>query len=85
MADEAPLSDYACELSISNKRRYLEKISGIQDPYLIPNHELMKNVFPPVMNTDISITYFLGPAFVLHSGLRLTKALMPTSISFVDL
>ena len=33
-ADELPLSDYARELSISNKRRYLEKLFGIQDPYL---------------------------------------------------
>ena len=51
-ADELPLSDYARELSISNKKRYLEKLSGIQDPYLIPPSELMKGVFPPaVTNT----------------------------------
>ena len=43
MAGDLPLSDYASELSISNKRRYLEKIFGIQDPYLIPASELMKN------------------------------------------
>ena len=57
-ADELPLSDYARELSISNKRRYLEELSGIQDPYLIPLSELMKGVFPPVTNTYLQL---LGP------------------------
>ena len=70
-ADELPLSDYARELSISNKRRYLEKLSGIQDPYLIPPSDLMKGVFPPaVTNTDIFnySTWSWDTAFVLHNG-----------------
>ena len=33
--EEAFLSDYARELVVSDKRRYLEKISGIEDPYCI--------------------------------------------------
>ena len=63
MASDLRLSDYASELSISNKRRYLEKISGIQDPYSIPASELMKNVFPPVTNTDIFNYLVLGHSF----------------------
>ena len=63
MAGDLPLSDYASELSISNKRRCLEKIFGIQDPYLIPASELLKNVFPPVTNTDIFNYLVLGHSF----------------------
>ena len=87
-ADGLPLSDYARELSISNKRRYLEKLSGIQDPYFIPPSELMKGVFPPVTNTAGYLqlaTWSWDTAFVLHNGLKLIKVLMRTSTSFADL
>jgi len=75
VADESPLSDYACELSISNKRKYLEKILGIQDPYLIPAHELMKNVFPPVTNTDIFNYLVLGTSFCTSQQFNAHKSL----------
>jgi len=47
------LSDYACELSVSNKRRCLEKICGIQDLYSIAASKLRKYVLPHVTNKDI--------------------------------
>ena len=72
MADELPLSDYACELSISNKRRYLKKISGIQDRYLIPAHELVKNVLPP---TDIFNYLVLGTSFCTSQRFKAHKSL----------
>ena len=34
------LSEYASNLVLSNKRRYLEKVSGIGDPYCIPAEQL---------------------------------------------
>ena len=75
MADESPLRDYTCELCISNKRRYLEKILGIQDPYLIPAHELVKNVFPPVTNTDIFNYLVLGTSFCTSQRFKAHKSL----------
>ena len=75
MASDLRLSDYASELSISNKRRYLEKISGIQDPYSIPASELMKNVFPPVTNTDIFNYLVLGHSFCTSQRFKAHKSL----------
>ena len=74
-ADELPLSDYTREFSISNKRRYLEKLSGIQDPYLIPPSELMKGVFPPVTNTDIFNYLVLGHSFCTSQRFKAHKSL----------
>ena len=74
-ADEFPLSDYARELSVSNKRRYLEKLSGIQHPYLIPPSELMKGIFPPVTNTDIFNYLVLGHSFCTSQWFKAHKSL----------
>ena len=63
MADGISLSDYARELSVSNKWRYLEKISEIQDLYSIAAAELSKDIFPPVTNTDIFNYFILGTNF----------------------
>jgi len=52
---------------------------------LIPTSELRKSDFPPVTNTDLFNYLVLGHSFVPLNGLRLTKAWMPTSTSFVDL
>ena len=46
------LSEYASGLTVSNRRRYLEKICGIGDPYLLPSVELSREVNPPVLSTD---------------------------------
>ena len=54
------LSEYARELVISDKRRYLEKISSTGvDPYCIPLTELSKDNLPPVQCTDVfNYTWF---------------------------
>ena len=75
MAIELPLRDYAHELTISNKMRYLEKISGIQDQYLIPMSELMKSVIPPVTNTDIFNYLVLGHSFCTSKWFKAHKSL----------
>ena len=65
MADGISLSDYARELSVSNKRRYLEKIAGIQNPYSIAAAELSKDVFH-LSRTPTSLAH--------RNGLKLIKA-----------
>jgi len=73
--NESLLSSYVRELNVSNKRRYLEKISGIQDPYLIPVSELRKDVFPPVTNTDIFNYLVLGHSFCTPLRFKAHKSL----------
>jgi len=72
---ELPLSGYVRDLSVSNKRRYLEKISGIQHPCLIPTSELRKNDFPPVTNTDIFNYLVLGHNFCSSQQFKAHKSL----------
>ena len=74
----------ARELSISNKRRYLEELSGIQDPYLIPLSELMKGIFPPVTNTDIFNYLVLGPSFCTSQQFKAHKSLDAYKYLFVN-
>ena len=52
LREEASLSKYAQELSVSDKRRYVEKISGLQDPYGIVSSELSKDVIPCTHHCD---------------------------------
>ena len=47
------LSKYARSLTVSNRKRYLEKISDIRDPYLLPSAELSREVMPSVQCIDI--------------------------------
>ena len=54
------LSEFTSNLSVSNKRRYLEKVRGVGDPYLIPTNELQIDVLPPVQCTDIFNYLVLG-------------------------
>ena len=72
---ELLLSDYVRELSVSNKRRYLEKIVGVQDPYLIPTSELKKDDFRPVTNTDIFNYLVLGHSFCTSQRFKSHKSL----------
>ena len=47
------LSKHAQKLAVSDKRRYLEKVARIRDPYCILRIELSKEEFAPVQTTDI--------------------------------
>jgi len=60
---------------VSNKRKYLEKISGIQDPYLIPVSELRRDVFLPVTNIDIFNYLVLGHSFCTSQRFKAYKSL----------
>jgi len=59
------VSDYSCGLVISDKRRYLDKISTTKiDPlYCIPFAELSKDILPPEQCTDIFNCLVLRKSF----------------------
>jgi len=58
------VGDYTCGSVISDKRRYLEKISTTKvNPHCIPFAELSKDILPLVQCTDIFIYLILGKSF----------------------
>ena len=69
------LCEHAQELVVSNKRRYLEKIAGIGDPFYIPKTELSKEAFPPVEATDIFNYLVLGYSFCTSQRFKAYKSL----------
>ena len=69
---EASLSEYAQGLSVSDKRRYIEKISGIQDPYCIVTSE---DILPPVQCMDIFNYLVLGKSFCTSKRFKAFKSL----------
>ena len=74
--EKITLSDYACGLVISDKRRYLEKISAIEvDPYCISFAELSKDILPPVQCTDIFNYLVLGKSFCTSQRFKAFKSL----------
>ena len=72
---EASLSKYAQGLSVSDKRRYIEKISGIQDPYCIVASQLSKDVLPLVQCTDIFNYLVLSKSFCTSKRFKAFKSL----------
>ena len=73
MQTDLVLSKYARTLAISNKRRYLEKISGIEvDPYCIPSSD---EALPPVGCTDIFNYLVLGTSFCTTERFKAFKSL----------
>ena len=70
------LSDYTHGLAISDKRRYLEKISTCEvDPYCIPYTELSKDILPPVQCTDIFNYLVLGKSFCSSQQFKAFKCI----------
>ena len=69
------LSEYARGLLVSDRRRYLEKITGVGDPYLIPHNELQTDVLPPVQCTDIFNYLVLGKSFCTSQRFKAFKSL----------
>ena len=74
-APQPALSDYAQKLVVSDKRRYLEKIAGVGDPYCIPKADLSKEAFPPVEPTDIFNYLVLGCSFCTTKRFKAYKSL----------
>ena len=81
------LSKYAEQLSISDKRRYLEKVQDIGDPYIYELCTLQADFLPPVrVDLQTSTTTWCSlRVFVRVKGLRRTRAWTPTSILPVGL
>ena len=76
MQTDLILSKYTRTLAISNKRRYLEKISGIEvDPYYILCSELSDEVLPPVGCTDMFNYLVLGTSFCTTERFKAFKSL----------
>ena len=75
--DKVGLSDKVNHLAVSDKRRYLEKISviGKADPYCIPSSELSKDVVPPVQCTNIFNYLVLGKSFRTMEKFKAFKSL----------
>ena len=69
------LSEYAQGLSVSDKRRYIEKISSIQDPYCIAASELSKDVLPPVQCKDVFNYLVLSKSFCTSKRFKAFKSL----------
>ena len=70
------LGDYARGLVISDKRRYLEKISVIKvDPYCIPFAELNKDNLPPVQCVDVFNYLVLGKSFCTSQKFKAFKSM----------
>ena len=69
------LSEYAPSLNVSNRRRYLEKISGIGYPYCIPKAQLSREALPPVTNTDIFGYLVLDKSFCTKERFKAFKSL----------
>ena len=72
---EASLSEYAQGLSVSDKRRYIEKTSGIQDPYCVVASQLSKDVLPPVQCTDIFNYLVVSESFCTSKRFKAFKSL----------
>ena len=73
--DNILLSDFTSNLLVSNKRRHLEKIKGVRDPYLIPTNELQMDVLPPVQCTDIFKYLVLRKSFCISQQFKAFKSL----------
>lgn len=74
--DEVRLSEKVNHLVVSDRRRYLEKISAIgKDPYCIPSSELSKDVVPPIQCTDIFNYLVLGKSFCTTEKFKAFKSL----------
>jgi len=69
------LSEYTQKLVVSNKRRYLENIASIRDPFCIPKIESSEEVFPPVEATDIFNYLVLGHSFCISQRFKAYKSL----------
>ena len=66
---------YTENLSISDKRRYLEKTKEIGDPYGYPLSALSQDDLPPVRSTDIFNYLVLSTSFCTSERFKAYKSL----------
>jgi len=69
------LSKYAKLLVVSDKRRYLEKIEDIGDPYCHESTSLKADILPPVTNTDIFNCFVLTTSFCTGERFKAHKSM----------
>ena len=69
------LSKYAEQLSVFDKRRCLEKVQDIGDPYIYELSTLKADFLPPVRSTDVynylvlSTSFCTGERFKAYKGM----------------
>ena len=68
-------SKYSENLSISDKRRYLEKTEDIGDPYAYPLGVLNQDDLPPVRSTDIFNYLVLSTSFCTSERFKAYKSM----------
>ena len=66
---------YTESLSISDKRRYLEKTKEIGDPYGYPLSALSQDDLPPVRSTDIFNYLVLSTSFCTSKRFKAYKSM----------
>ena len=66
---------YTESLSISDKRRYLEKTKEIGDPYGYPLSALSQDDLPPVRSTDIFNYLVLSTSFCTSERFKAYKSM----------
>ena len=69
------LNEYASNLVLSDKRRYLEKVSDVGDPYCIPAEQLHRKGLPPVTRADVFNYLVLTESFCTSEKFKAFKSL----------
>jgi len=69
------LSDYANELAVAAKARYLEKTKDIGDPYCFESSLLKADILLPVRNTDIFNYFVLTTSFCTGKRFKAYKGM----------
>ena len=67
--------DHSADLSVSDRRRYLEKIKDIGNPYLFADSALSEDSLPPVLSTDIFNYLVLTTSFCTPDWFKAYKSL----------
>jgi len=75
MGSSLKLSEYAEGLLVSNRRRYLEKIKDIGEPFCYEYRLLEADVLPPVRSMDIFNYLVLSTSFCTGEQFKAYKSL----------
>lgn len=76
--------DHSSNLSVSDKRRYIEKTNDIGDPYLYEASTLSEDSLPPVMSTDIFNYLVLATSFCTPDRFKSLDAYKYFASGFVN-
>ena len=76
--------DHSADLSVSDRRRYLEKTKDIGNPYLFADSALSKDSLPPVLSTDIFNYLVLTISFCTPDRFKVLDAYKYFTSGFVN-